>query len=84
MYNKIKFFDVKRRINFHSARQIFDGAAVATARKSNAADGNIDKFNAKLLSIRCTSTVPKEETCTRLITCVGAIGSFISAVQGKV
>ncbi len=81
---KVKFFDIKRRINFHSARQIFDGAAVATARKSNAADGNIDKFNAKLLSIRCTSTVPKEETCTRLITCVGAIGSFISAVQGKV
>lgn len=81
---KIKFFDVKRRINFHTIRQIYDGTAVATARKSNAADGNIDKFKAKLLSICCTSTVPKEETCTRLITCVGAIGSFISAVQGKV
>ena len=62
----------------------YEGIRSGVLTDKNAADGNIDKFNAKLLSIRCTSTVPKEETCTRLITCVGAIGSFISAVQGKV
>ena len=49
-----KFFVVKRRINFHSARQIFDGVAVATARKSNIAEGNLGKFNIKILNIRCT------------------------------
>jgi hypothetical protein len=30
-------------MNFHSARQIFDGVAVATTRKSNAVDGNSGK-----------------------------------------
>lgn len=50
----IKFFDVKRRINFYPARQFF-GVAVATARKTNTAGGNLGKFNGKKLSIRCTS-----------------------------
>ena len=31
-------------MNFQSARQISDGAAVAASRKSNAADGNSDKI----------------------------------------
>ena len=34
----------KRRMNFQSARQISDGAAVAASRKSNAADGNSGKI----------------------------------------
>ena len=51
----IKFFFDKRRINFHPARQIFNGVAVATARKSNAAEGNLGKFSIKILNVRCAN-----------------------------
>ena len=34
--------DYLRRMNFQPARQISDGVVVATSRKSNAADGNIE------------------------------------------
>ena len=37
--------------NFYSARRIFDGVAVATARKCNAADESLDKSNCKILSL---------------------------------
>ena len=40
----IKFFDVKRRINFYLARRFFNGVAVVTARKTNTAGENLGKL----------------------------------------